>query len=1748
MTVIYAEYDSPLGVRYRTELHQAGFGGTAREVSANGNFHDHNYQSLNEREPHKTPLLDSDFTFYFRAETEADKTLLENVFASDYGDYQIVKKVNGSEVWRGNVQTDRVQYREAAFPFSAQIKARDIEILKGKDFPLVTDEDRVPLIEVFAEILSEAIDIPIYAYTTWKEGSMTLTQDFLAEREIDRFALKTYARVGGEEDEPITMYDALNGLCRNFGFILFQSGGVWRLWQITALADPTSVREFRYSSAGVATGSSLVNLTTAIDGDLFLLNRSLNTGVKSYRSAGARYDHRTIVSGLKLPRGITITGSGSEAYSAFFSSSGDQVINLSGRVTALDDTDNSAGEADIKVRVGQYYFDGNVWTTDVNDRVTIPMTGGGFLIDGEYQYTGFISISTPPVPSDATSPIEIEFFNAEIIPDGGGGNIVPNSTGWSPILEVDNPVVPDESSTAIDFLLTQTKLESSRYDHGALLFGDGPSGNSRGAISRPDGSLTNAQWRRLSDSNRDFYEVLLKEIMDVQRSSSRLISAQLWGGYEPHQIISYQGENYFFIGGNQTGKNRWNARLFQINIQSAVTDTFATLLKFTADGSTGSATPIGTPTGGISQSFADGRYNRRSLNGEDFADIPTVRDNLSVYSRAELDATQLQNDIDLVQLGLQDDALFLQKADKGIQVTLNPSGGLEGGGTNDLSADSEFGVSIADSGVTTAKIDNGAVTNDKLATDSVSTIKILDANVTNAKLANSTISGKALGTNLDSLSAGNGLTGTAYNGSAPQTFAVGTPSTTTVGGSNGVTATSHTHALDLSGRTLTAGDGLTGLGDLGADRTVNLGTPSTLTVSSTNSTTATSHNHALDLSGRTLTIANDADSVITFPTNAQNLGANRTWTPTVADAGVSQRGVVSIGAQTFAGNKTFDDDILLDGKFQNKGSFTSGFSGSGFRLQKDSSVWGMELDDVFIRGALFASEFIINQISALNGSDFLSPAVGKVEVVAGTPPAEVLTMSDPQGNDITGFKANDIVIVQQVTPQAYDGEAGQIVKRIVREVDSVTNNVVTLKSLSGAPTASGTIEVGDIMVALGNTDGATNPNRQAHIYRSVIDSGAPFVRINENVNSWASFGDAEKLMLQYGKLSGLTIDGTTLTGNGLYTANAFLTGSLVVGDLGKTDNYLEYDSGVLSVDGTVVIRGGSGIGNLTDAGALALLDSVTGANIDDATIESAKLGTTVISGGLIVTSLLSADNIQTGTLTSQTNNTTFNLDTGQFDADVFKLSTPTIVVNSTTPKIALGATADSITVDGNEVGFIVDGAGNFKLYHDDNNYIRKGTDNKLDIKADEVSIGAVGDLAEAVLDIRTDLVQLGLEAGGAYSGIQFLAGQTIISASSIDGGRAKLATVRLDATGVESLVGIEADNFLLETNGLTIDSDEFIRLGQNFATNGGVLISTAGTLFSGIPNNSIYLQASDTTSGRPRRLLVKSDADNYFQYFTDNTGWNFTLEQEGVQVMRFDSDDNAIIRGISGNIELNLEDDLLNLKSGGNTFGTLGDNGLQFSTLSGGWGSNQSIRWGALGSEVARIGIASGGMILGGDRLEMQVKKDGIPTVAFQIVDNEVRIGSEVEDDQYLPVFTTQDDDGYTIGSQTEYMIIKFNGVQRAIPLHTATPPSPPPSPPGAPTSPSICRDSSPNGIRVKWTNSTTGGDVDDYQVFRSESSGSGFILIGSAGSGATGFLDSEAEFFPTTTYYYKVRATNSGGNSAFTSEVSGTYNGISAC
>ena len=106
--------------------------------------------------------------------------------------------------------------------------------------------------------------------------------------------------------------------------------------------------------------------------------------------------------------------------------------------------------------------------------------------------------------------------------------------------------------------------------------------------------------------------------------------------------------------------------------------------------------------------------------------------------------------------------------------------------------------------------------------------------------------------------------------------------------------------------------------------------------------------------------------------------------------------------------------------------------------------------------------------------------------------------------------------------------------------------------------------------------------------------------------------------------------------------------------IGSASAYLKWTGSALSIKGSIQIMGGSGIANLSDAGALATLDNVAYAAITGAKppsnadyfggvagslayynmVSAALLDSTIIIGGYIKTSLLTATNIRTGTLRS----------------------------------------------------------------------------------------------------------------------------------------------------------------------------------------------------------------------------------------------------------------------------------------------------------------------------------------------------------------------------------------------------------------------------------------------------------------------------------------------------------------------------------
>jgi len=98
---------------------------------------------------------------------------------------------------------------------------------------------------------------------------------------------------------------------------------------------------------------------------------------------------------------------------------------------------------------------------------------------------------------------------------------------------------------------------------------------------------------------------------------------------------------------------------------------------------------------------------------------------------------------------------------------------------------------------------------------------------------------------------------------------------------------------------------------------------------------------------------------------------------------------------------------------------------------------------------------------------------------------------------------------------------------------------------------------------------------------------------------------------------------------------------------------------------------------------------------------------------------------------------------------------------------------------------------------------------------------------------------------------------------------------------------------------------------------------------------------------------------------------------------------------------------------------------------------------------------------------------------------------------------------------------------------------------PGVPTSLAITT-ASTSQLNLSWS---SGGDTDSYQISRSTSSGSGYSQIA---TGVTATSYSDTGLSTGIRYYYKIRAVNTEGNSAYTSEVSrftasGQVTGLSA-
>jgi hypothetical protein len=235
-----------------------------------------------------------------------------------------------------------------------------------------------------------------------------------------------------------------------------------------------------------------------------------------------------------------------------------------------------------------------------------------------------------------------------------------------------------------------------------------------------------------------------------------------------------------------------------------------------------------------------------------------------------------------------------------------------------------------------------------------------------------------------------------------------------------------------------------------------------------------------------------------------------------------------------------------DSKTISSTTFASGYFGGGWKLDYSAGQgYTLEIDNLVVRNTLRAFIFQKDIVRASNGYLFISDVS---EIVYAT------TIPDEDTGYIytkeAVFQAGDFLWYKDI-----DETTGLVVtgiKAIVNN-DGAVGSYVTLPTggksgyryeVSTYVGSTGTYRVGGTVVRVGSTAAG----RQGSIYfDSSSPTYAPFMDVYDGVATWPDFQSTTKVKLRIGKLTGITTgEFGTLSGYGIYTQNAYLTGNAQV--------------------------------------------------------------------------------------------------------------------------------------------------------------------------------------------------------------------------------------------------------------------------------------------------------------------------------------------------------------------------------------------------------------------------------------------------------------------------------------------------------------------------------------------------------------------------------------------------------------------------
>lgn len=263
----------------------------------------------------------------------------------------------------------------------------------------------------------------------------------------------------------------------------------------------------------------------------------------------------------------------------------------------------------------------------------------------------------------------------------------------------------------------------------------------------------------------------------------------------------------------------------------------------------------------------------------------------------------------------------------------------------------------------------------------------------------------------------------------------------------------------------------------------------------------------------------------------------------------------------FTENNYFSDNWFFSTDNSELGTptFSSGFSGSGFKIYKSENVpeqttikgrfnnggWTGEFDNISVRGTAFFNKLQVNETQYDNGNRWItngavvdsvyyiettdiryedtSPIILEGgDTLQGFAFQAIVTFQDPSGLGIVPFRVGDLLLYQNYQPLK-DNETRFLVKTIRATVRKVVNGKVTIdfddSTVDIRADGRAIIEPGYNFVRVGST---VDPTRAGSIYFSINDLNSPKMIIYDSVASWTDWDSFAKTKVVLGKMIGIT--------------------------------------------------------------------------------------------------------------------------------------------------------------------------------------------------------------------------------------------------------------------------------------------------------------------------------------------------------------------------------------------------------------------------------------------------------------------------------------------------------------------------------------------------------------------------------------------------------------------------------------------------